>query len=82
MYQFEAEVKKRKKKRFMVKTLSILLIILAVVAFIYYMLMHYKVVNIYVDGNVHYTSDEIKEIVMKVIYMMNIIHIQLEILII
>lgn len=65
MYQFETELSKRKKKRFMVKTLSILLIILAVVAFVYYMLMHYKVVNIYVDGNVHYTSDEIKEIVME-----------------
>ena len=65
MYRFESELNKRKRKRIIIKTLGILTAILVIVALIYYFLSHYKVVNIYVDGNVHYTSEEIKDIVME-----------------
>lgn len=55
---------KRKKKN-IIKVLIVLLIILFLTGVVYYLLSHYQVKNVYVDGNVHYTSEEIQEMVMS-----------------
>ena len=44
--------------------LVLLLFVAVVLAVIYYLLSHYKVKNVYVDGNLHYTREEIMDIVM------------------
>ena len=54
----------RNKKKKSVKVLIILLFVLLVTCVIYFLLSHYQVKTVYVDGNVHYTSEEIKELVM------------------
>lgn len=55
----------RRKKKKSIKVLIVLLFILLVTGLIYYLLSHYQVKNVYVDGNVHYTSEEIQEWVMS-----------------
>lgn len=53
-----------RKKRRIIKILLILLFFLMVTGGIYFLLSHYQVKTVYVDGNVHYTSEEIQEMVM------------------
>ena len=53
------------KKRIIIKVLLFLVFVLVITAGVYYLISHYEVKNVYVDGNVHYTSDEIKELVME-----------------
>jgi len=55
---------RRKKNKRQFSILAFLLVLLVIVGVIYYLLSHYEVKNVYVDGNVHYSSEEIKEIVM------------------
>lgn len=54
--------KKRKRKRWPV--LLFLALLAALLGIIYYLLEYYRIETVYVDGNVHYTQEEIKEIVM------------------
>ncbi len=42
-----------------------MLLIAAVLGVIYYIISTYSIKNVYVEGNVHYTEDEIKDIVME-----------------
>lgn len=61
MYKYKSRFKKRKKSTWILLILSLIAIALGG---IYYFLDHYRVVNVYVDGNVHYTKEEIMNIVM------------------
>ncbi|MBQ7360343.1 MAG: cell division protein FtsQ [Lachnospiraceae bacterium] len=61
MYKYKSRFKKRKKSTWILLTLSLIAIALGG---IYYFLDHYRVENVYVDGNVHYTKEEIMDIVM------------------
>ena len=54
--------KKRRRKRWPV--LLFLALLAASLGVIYYLLDYYRIETVYVDGNVHYTQEEIKEIVM------------------
>ena len=57
--------KDRRKKR--IKwglLLGILLLIMLLTGALYYLLTHYEVKTVYVDGNLHYSSEEIQELVM------------------
>lgn len=45
--------------------LIFLLLIAAALGGVYYLLDHYKVENVYVDGNLHYTKEEIMDMVME-----------------
>lgn len=58
---------KNKKKRWMGRVLTILLLIAVVLGVLYYLVSTYTIKdeNVYVEGNLHYTSQEIKEIVME-----------------
>lgn len=51
------------------KIIKIILIILSLIAIglgvIYYLLNKYKITTVYVEGNIHYTEDQIKELVME-----------------
>lgn len=61
MYKYKSRFKKRKRSTWVL----LILCLLAIAAGgIYYFLDHYRVVNVYVNGNVHYTKEEIKDIVM------------------
>lgn len=42
-----------------------LALLAAALSMVYYLLDYYKIETIYVDGNVHYTQDEIKEMVIE-----------------
>ena len=57
--------KRQKKKR---KWPIVLLILLCLAALVlgagYYILSNYTIINVYVEGNIHYTQEEIQEIVM------------------
>ena len=60
---------KKAKNRKRVSPILIVLFVFAVLSlagyFTYkYLLETYRVVNVYVEGNVHYTDDEIKELIM------------------
>lgn len=57
--------RERRTKKRIVWILVLLLLILMVTGVLYYLLSHYQVKNIYVDGNLHYSSEEIQEMVMK-----------------
>jgi len=61
VYKYKSRFKKRRKSTWIL--LSLTLIALALGG-IYYFLDHYKVLNVYVDGNVHYTKEEIMDLVM------------------
>ncbi len=54
-----------KKKRWMVKVLAFLTAIAILLGIVYYLVSTYTIKNVYVEGNLHYTSEEIKEIVME-----------------
>ena len=59
--------KDRKKRRISplpVIIVSVLFLILAAFCAYEYLLKAYKIVNVYVEGNVHYTDDEIKDLIM------------------
>lgn len=52
------------RKRRSPKILFLLIIIAIILGTVYYFLDHYKVETVYVDGNLHYTKEEIMDIVM------------------
>ncbi len=54
----------RSRKRTGIKILVVLVIVAGFLGGIYYVLNTYTVKTVYVEGNVHYTEDEIKAIVM------------------
>jgi len=54
-----------KKKRWMVKVLAVLSVIAILLGIFYYFVSTYTIKNVYVEGNLHYTKEEIKEIVME-----------------
>ena len=54
-----------KKKRWMVKVLAFLSSIAILLGIVYYLVSTYTIRNVYVEGNLHYTNEEIKEIVME-----------------
>lgn len=54
-----------KKKKWMVKVLAILSVIAILLGIFYYLVSTYTIKNVYVEGNLHYTKEEIKEIVME-----------------
>lgn len=54
-----------KKKKRIIKILMFLILVLLLTGCVYYLVTHYQVKNVYVDGNVHYTSEEIQEMVME-----------------
>lgn len=56
---------KRKKGHRVIFIFLPLLLIVAGLGVIYYLLSHYQVKNVYVDGNVHYTGEEIQQLVMS-----------------
>ena len=49
----------------MVKVLAFLTAIAVLLGIIYYLVSTYTIKNVYVEGNLHYTNEEIKEIVME-----------------
>lgn len=59
---YKNEKKRRRKKRWPV--LIFLALLATSLGLIYYLLDYYKIETVYVDGNVHYTQEEIKELVM------------------
>ncbi len=60
---YKKDKKRRRKKRWpaVLIFLALLAVLLGVV---YYLLDYYRIKTVYVDGNLHYTREEIKEIVM------------------
>lgn len=58
---------KNKKKRWMGRVLTVLFLIAALLGVVYYFVSTYTIKdeNVYVEGNLHYTKEEIKEIVME-----------------
>lgn len=60
---YRKEKKRKRKKRWPV--LLCLALLAASLGVIYNLLDYYRIETVYVDGNVHYTRDEIKEIVME-----------------
>lgn len=58
-------VEKRKRRRKWPWILAGLVLVTAVLGTTLYLLEHYKVETVYVDGNLHYTKDEIIQIVME-----------------
>ena len=57
----------RRKKRFLpllIVPIVLLVLFLAGFCTYKYLLKTYKVVNVYVEGNIHYTDDEVKELIM------------------
>lgn len=54
----------KKRKRRWGAVLVILLIIAVILGLFYYFISTYSIKTVYVEGNVHYTQEEIKEIVM------------------
>lgn len=59
----KAKKKKKKVKKWLLPACLFLILILAGVA--YYIFSRYQVKNVYVDGNLHYSSEEIQEMVMS-----------------
>ncbi len=54
-----------KKKRCMVTVLAFLTLIAVFLGIVYYLVSTYTIKNVYVEGNLHYTDEEIREIVME-----------------
>lgn len=54
----------KKRGRWKGKVLGILTLIAVILAVTYYLISTYSVTNVYVEGNLHYTEAEIKDIVM------------------
>lgn len=55
----------KRRKRFGLKILIALVVIAGVLGCILYVSEVYRIQNVYVEGNVHYSEEEIKEIVMN-----------------
>ena len=53
------------KKRIIIKILILMVILAGLLGAGFYVMETYKVKNVYVEGNVHYTEEEIKNIVME-----------------
>ena len=49
----------------MVRVLTVLSVIAILLGIVYYFVSTYTIKNVYVEGNLHYSSEEIKEIVME-----------------
>lgn len=62
MYKYK---QKRMRKRRWPVLLAFLLLLAALLGAVWYLLDHYRVENVYVDGNLHYTKEEIMDIVME-----------------
>ena len=62
MYKKE---KKRKRKKIWPAVLGVLALVAVLLSVTYYLLDYYRIENVYVDGNVHYTKEEIMDIVME-----------------
>ena len=56
--------KRKNNGRKKIGILIALVLVLLLAGAVYYLLSHYKVKNVYVDGNVHYTGEEIQNLVM------------------
>ncbi len=54
----------RSIRRIWIKILILLIFLFAIVGGLYFFWQKYKVVTVYVEGNYHYTQEEIKDIVM------------------
>lgn len=57
--------KTRKKKRTGIKILMVLAVVALLLGGVYYMLLTRTVTTVYVEGNVHYTKEEIEKMVMS-----------------
>ena len=57
--------KTRKRKRTGIKILMVLAVVALLLGGIYYLLLTRTVTTVYVEGNVHYTKEEIEEMVMS-----------------
>lgn len=55
----------KKRKRRIGGVLILLVVIAVVLATVYYFISTYSVKTVYVEGNIHYTEEEIKEMVME-----------------
>ncbi len=55
----------KKRKRRVGGVLILLVIIAVVLAAVYYFISTYSIKTVYVEGNIHYTEEEIKEMVME-----------------
>ncbi|MCD7835388.1 MAG: FtsQ-type POTRA domain-containing protein [Lachnospiraceae bacterium] len=55
----------RRKKSFIIKLFIFLMLMLLSAGVVYYLLEAYRVENVYVEGNVHYTQEEIEGFVMS-----------------
>lgn len=54
----------KSKRRIWVRLILLLIFAALVGGGIYYLLTHYKIKNVYVEGNLHYSNDEIKAMIM------------------
>lgn len=54
-----------RRKRFVIRILVFILILAVIFGVAYYLLTAYRVKNVYVEGNVHYTQEEIEGFVMN-----------------
>ncbi len=57
--------KQKKKKNWLVRALVLCGVLAAVLGAAYYVLSTYTIKNVYVEGNIHYTQEEIQELVME-----------------
>ena len=57
-----------KRKRIIVRVLIILILLAVVVGGIYYFISTRLVKTVYVEGNLHYTEQEIKDMVLQLIF--------------
>lgn len=57
--------KQKKKKNWLLRVLVLCAILAVVLGAAYYVLSTYTIKNVYVEGNIHYTQEEIQDIVME-----------------
>ncbi len=55
----------KKRKRRIGGVLVLLVVVAVILATVYYVISTYSIKTVYVEGNIHYTEEEIKEIVME-----------------
>ena len=58
------EIRKHKRNKKIILFVVIVVLVISLASTVTYLNQKYTIQNIYVDGNVHYTADEIKEFVM------------------
>ncbi len=56
---------KKRRKRFGIGILIFLFLIAVVLGVGFYLLNHYNITNVYVEGNLHYSTEEIQDMVME-----------------